>query len=50
MAVKTSLRTQMLLYLEYLNPWILVELNMESLDAEIYPIDTIDLDLIDELL
>ena len=40
----------MLLRLEYLNPQILAELNMESLDAKIYPIDTADFDLIDELL
>ena len=50
MAVKTSLWTQTLLRPEYLNPRILVELNIESLDTKIYPINTIDLDLINELL
>ena len=50
MAVKTLLWTQTLLYLEYLNPQILTELNIESLDAKIYPINTTDLDLINELL
>ena len=50
MAIKILLQTQILLYLEYLNPWILVELNTESLDAKIYPINTTELDLINELL
>ena len=50
MAIKTSLQTQTLLHPEYLNPWILAELNIESLDAKIYPINTTDLDLINELL
>ena len=50
MAIKTFLRTQALLQLEYLNPQILVELNIESLDAKIYPINTIELDLINKLL
>ena len=40
----------MLLCLEYLNPWILVELNIESLDTKICPINTMELDLINELL
>ena len=50
MAVKILLWTQILLCLEYLNPRILAELNTESLDAEICPINTIELDLINELL
>ena len=40
----------MLLCPEYLNLQILVELNIESLDAKICPINTIELDLINELL
>ena len=40
----------MLLRLKHLNPQILAELNTESLDAEIGPIDTTELDLINELL
>ena len=40
----------MLLCLEHLNPWILAELNMESLDAKIGPINTIELNLINKLL
>ena len=50
MAVKTSLWTQTLLRLEYLNPQILAELNTESLDAEICPINTTELNLINKLL
>ena len=50
MAVKILLQTQTLLRLEYLNPRILAELNMESLDIKIGPIDTTELDLINELL
>ena len=50
MAVKTSLWTQTLLRPEHLNPRILTELNTESLDTKIYPINTADLDLINELL
>ena len=40
----------MLLYPEHLNPQILAELNTESLEAKICPINTIELDLINELL
>ena len=40
----------MLLYPEYLNLRILVELNTESLDTKICPINTIELNLINELL
>ena len=40
----------MLLYPEYLNPRILAELNTESLDIKIGPIDTTELDLINKLL
>ena len=40
----------MLLCLEHFDPQILAELNTESLDAEIGPIDTTELDFIDELL
>ena len=40
----------MLLRLKHLNPQILAELNTKSLDAKIYPIDTIELNLIDKLL
>ena len=40
----------MLLRLEYLNPWILAELNMESLDTKICPINTTELNLINKLL
>ena len=50
MAVKASLWTQTLLRLKYLNPRILAELNMESLDAKICPINTTELDLINKLL
>ena len=50
MAIKTSLRTQTLLRPEYLNPRILAELNIESLDTKIYPINTTELDLINKLL
>ena len=50
MAAKILLQTQMLLHLEYLNPWILAELNIKSLDAKICPINTTELDLINELL
>ena len=50
MTTKILLQTQTLLCLEYLNPWILAELNTESLDAEICPINTMELDLINELL
>ena len=50
MAAKILLRTQTLLRLEYLNPRILAELNIESLDVKIGPINTIELDLINELL
>ena len=50
MAVKILLQTQILLCLEYLNPRILAELNTESLDAEIGPIDTTELNLINKLL
>ena len=50
MAAKISLQTQILLHPEYLNPRILAELNIESLDTKIGPINTIELDLIDELL
>ena len=50
MAAKTLLRTQMLLYLKYLNPRILAELNIESSDAKICPINTTELNLINELL
>ena len=50
MAVKILLWTQILLHLEHLNPQILTELNMESLDAEIGPINTIKLNLINKLL
>ena len=50
MAVKTLLWTQILLRLEYLSPWILVELNIESLDAKICPINTTELNLINKLL
>ena len=49
-AVKILLQTQTLLRLEYLNPQIQVELNIESLDAEICPVNFIELDLINELL
>ena len=49
MAIKTSLWTQTLLHPEYLNPWILVELNIKSLDAKIYPINTTELNLINKL-
>ena len=50
MAAKILLRTQMLLRLEYLNPRILAELNIESLDVKIGPINTTELNLINELL
>jgi len=49
-AVKISLRTQALLQLEHLDFWIRAELNTDSLDAEICPINSIELDLIDKLL
>ena len=50
MAARISLWTQMLLQPEYLNPWIRAELNTDSLDTEICPIDSMELDLIDKLL
>ena len=50
MAVKILLRTQTLLRLEHLNPRILAELNTESLDAKICPINTTELNLINKLL
>ena len=50
MAIKISLQTQTLLRLEHLTPQIQVELNIKSLDAEICPIDSIELDLINKLL
>ena len=50
MATKISLWTQTLLQLEHLNPWIQAELNTDPADAEICPVDTIELDFIDELL
>ena len=50
MAIKTLLWTQTLLCLKYLNPQILAELNIESLDIKIGPINTIELNLINELL
>ena len=40
----------MLLRLEHLNPQILAELNTESSDAEIGPINTTELNLINKLL
>ena len=49
-AAKILLRTQTLLCLEYLNPRILAELNIKSLDAKICPINIIELNLINELL
>ena len=50
MAAKISLWTQTLLQLEHLNPWIQAELNTDPADAEICPVDTIEFDLINELL
>ena len=50
MAAKILLRTQTLLCLEYLNPRILAELNTESLDTKIGPINTTELNLINKLL
>ena len=50
MAAKTSLRTQALLRPEHLDPRIQAELNTDPADAEICPVDTTELDFIDELL
>ena len=50
MAAKILLWTQTLLCLEHLNPRILAELNTESLDAKICPINTMELNLINKLL
>ena len=50
MAIKTSLQTQTLLRPEHLNPRILAELNIESLDTRICPINIIELNLINKLL
>ena len=49
-AAKISLWTQTLLQLKYLDPQIRVKLNTDSLDAEICPVDSIELDLINKLL
>ena len=50
MAVKILLRTQTLLQLEHLNPRIQAELNIDPLDAKIYPINSTELNLINKLL
>ena len=49
-AAKILLRTQTLLRLEHLNPQIRAELNTDSLDTEIYPINSTELNLINKLL
>ena len=49
-AAKILLQTQILLQLEYLNPQIQAELNTDPLDAEIYPINSMELNLINKLL
>ena len=48
-AVKILLRTQILLQLEHLNPQIQAELNTDPLDAKIYPINSIELNIINKL-
>ena len=50
MAVKSLLWTQVILWLEHLNPWIQAELNIDPTNAKICPINTIELDLINKLL
>ena len=50
MAAKILLRTQTLLQLEHLNPWIRKELSTKSSSAKIYPIDPTEFDLINKLL
>jgi len=49
-AIKILLWTQTLLWPEHLDPQIQVKLNIEFLDTKIYPINTTELDLINELL
>ena len=49
-AAKISLQTQTLLQPEHFDPWIQVKLNTDSLDAKICPVDSMELDLINELL
>ena len=49
-AAKILLQTQTLLRPEHLDPQIQAELNIDPLDAEICPIDSTELNLIDKLL
>ena len=49
-AAKISLQTQALLQPEHLDPQIQAELNTNTLDTEMCPVDSSELDFIDELL
>ena len=50
MAAKTSLWTQTLLQPKHLNSQIQAELNTNSSDTKICPVNTTEFDFIDELL